>query len=319
MRPSKMRLFGKDLRSLLTRSPTSVVPAVADAGDRRRCLVESGIALVEDSMLSAGNPIARGYSQNYQIALPYWGAFTWSVGGGTAFIDANRILFINAGEEFRETHPVPGMGHASIIITPMPQILEEICRGSPSQHHSAFQKTSRPSSVQARLLTHRLLGCGDGGSGDPLQGDELTVAILREVMKSGGISHTSSRIVDQAKELLHARFCEPIRLDVIAQELGVTGVYLTQSFTRTEGMPLYRYLMHLRLNKALIELPHRESITDLALDLGFSSHSHFTAAFRSAFGLTPSEFRACAGSARGRECRSKHAGLLIKYPSSAPR
>jgi AraC-like DNA-binding protein len=47
----------------------------------------------------------------------------------------------------------------------------------------------------------------------------------------------------------------------------------------------------LRLARALVELPYSTDITSLALDLGFSSHSHFTLAFRSAFGCTPSEFR----------------------------
>jgi len=42
------------------------------------------------------------------------------------------------------------------------------------------------------------------------------------------------------------------------------------------------------------ELPDREDITDLALELGYSSHSHFTAAFRSALGVTPSDYRRSA-------------------------
>lgn len=306
MRPNELPILKKDPYSLLTHSLMSSVPAFADVGAHRRCLVRSSTALVEDSVLSAGNPISCGHSPDCQIALPYGGAFTWSVGGRTTFIDTNRVLFINAGEEFRETHPIPGVGHASIIITPTPQTLEEVCRGISLQRHSAFQATSRPLSVQARLLVHNLLGRNGGGFDSSLEGDELTAAILTEVLKSGVPSHAPSRIVDQAKELLHARCGKPVRLDAIARELGVTGVYLTQSFTRAEGIPLYRYLMRLKLNKALIELPHRESITDLALELGFSSHSHFTAAFRSAFGLTPSEFR--AGAERP-----------IRYPSSARR
>jgi len=41
----------------------------------------------------------------------------------------------------------------------------------------------------------------------------------------------------------------------------------------------------------LAELPYTDDLTMLALDTGFSSHSHFTAAFRRAFGCTPSQFR----------------------------
>jgi hypothetical protein len=48
-----------------------------------------------------------------------------------------------------------------------------------------------------------------------------------------------------------------------------------------------------------VELPHANDLTALALDLGFSSHSHFAAAFRRAFRCTPSGFRAAVG-CRGR-------------------
>ena len=59
-------------------------------------------------------------------------------------------------------------------------------------------------------------------------------------------------------------------------------------------MPLYRYQTLLRLGRALERLPEREDITDLAFELGFSSHSHFTAVFRSELGMTPSSYRAQA-------------------------
>lgn len=77
----------------------------------------------------------------------------------------------------------------------------------------------------------------------------------------------------------------------MASDLGVTPIHLTQTFKRSEGIPLYRYQTHLRLGRALHRLPEQEDITNLAFELGFSSHSHFTAAFRSEFGMTPSQYR----------------------------
>jgi len=50
----------------------------------------------------------------------------------------------------------------------------------------------------------------------------------------------------------------------------------------------------LRLARALDLLADHEDITALALGLGFSSHSHFTAVFRSELGMTPSSYRAQA-------------------------
>ena len=52
--------------------------------------------------------------------------------------------------------------------------------------------------------------------------------------------------------------------------------------------------MRLRLARALDLLPGCEDLTGLGLDLGFSSHSHFSAAFKEAYGRSPSEFRQAA-------------------------
>lgn len=68
-------------------------------------------------------------------------------------------------------------------------------------------------------------------------------------------------------------------------------LYLTQLFQQVEGVPLYRYQLRLRLSRALDLLPRCDDLTELSLDLDFSSHSHFSAAFRQVYGRSPSEFR----------------------------
>ena len=50
-------------------------------------------------------------------------------------------------------------------------------------------------------------------------------------------------------------------------------------------MTITRYRHALRLRIALDRLPDCDDLTDLALDLGYSSHSHFTRAFRDHFGI----------------------------------
>jgi AraC-like DNA-binding protein len=59
-------------------------------------------------------------------------------------------------------------------------------------------------------------------------------------------------------------------------------------------VPLYRYHLRLRLARALDLLGQYDNLTTLGLHLGFSSHSHFSAAFRLAYGRTPAEFQRSA-------------------------
>jgi AraC family transcriptional regulator len=103
-----------------------------------------------------------------------------------------------------------------------------------------------------------------------------------------------NRLVDRAELVLTSDLGRRWTLAEIAAEVASSPVYLTQVFQQVEGVPLYRYHMRLRLARALDLLAHYSDLTSLSLDLGFSSHSHFTTAFSQAYGRTPSEFRQAA-------------------------
>lgn len=263
-------------------------------GDYRYSLLSGGLGEVEDSSVSADRAPPSGYSPEFQIVLPYLGLFGWRTRRDRlTLIDANKNLFVTGGQEFEDTHPVRGVGHASVIITPRPEVLDEICGGGGASRHTAFRDVERPATARTRLLTHRLLGLSEHA--DPLAGDELAVRALRQSLSAPTIIRsTPSRLVDAAKQYLHGRGFERVTLSEMAREIGVSPVYLTQAFSRAEGVPLYRYQLRIRLSRSLLELPHCSDLTALALELGFSSHSHFSAAFRQMFGMTPAGYRAGA-------------------------
>jgi len=63
-------------------------------------------------------------------------------------------------------------------------------------------------------------------------------------------------------------------------------------FRRQTGFSLHQYRTQLRLRLALERLPESAgSLTSLAFELGFASHSHFTDTFRREFGVAPSAVR----------------------------
>jgi AraC-like DNA-binding protein len=99
------------------------------------------------------------------------------------------------------------------------------------------------------------------------------------------------KLVDRAKLLLSSDPARRWTLGDIGAAIGVSPVYLTQVFQQVEGMPLYRYQLRLRLARALDLLGRYEDLTTLSMDLGFSSHSHFSSAFRQTYGRTPAEFQ----------------------------
>jgi AraC family transcriptional regulator len=273
----------------------------------RSSLLQSRIALVEN--LRCHGERARtspeGYSAEFQVCLPYRGLFVWHVAGDEVVSDANQVLFVSSGESFRLSEPLTG-GYAELIVTPSPELLAEIAETAAERvrFHPLFRRRRRRADPSLQLLRARFLHLSSNGGWDELAAEELTVALLRSALEADAPFReprlATRRLIGRTKEFVEEHLSDPIRLSDVACSVGASPAYLTDVFRRFEGVPLHRYVLQARLARALVELPHADDLTALALDLGFSSHSHFTAAFRRAFGTTPSEFRASTGSRRER-------------------
>ena len=280
--------------SLCVPSPlTTDTPTIS-----RTTLLQNGFGLVE-SLRVAGPRTPKpkeGYSPDFQVCLPYHGAFVWHVGGDDVVADPNRVLFVAGGEGFRLSQPVHG-GYAELIVTMHPTLLAEILGIAERQlpTHPLFHERSRSADLRLQRLGAECLHRSAREGWEGLAGEEWLVAFLRSSLAAppvdATISSATTRLLGRAKEYLAAHVSAPIRLSHVARAVGTSPAYLTTIFSRVEGAPLHRYLVQLRLARALIEVPHADDLTALALELGFSSHSHFTAAFRRAFGCTPSRFR----------------------------
>jgi AraC family transcriptional regulator len=279
-------------------------------------LFESAIGLVErvEYLGSRRRLSAEAFSPDFQIAFPYRGAFIWHVGDDAVMSDPNQVLFIKGGEPFRIEERRPE-GFAELIITPAESTLRDVAAddGFDLERHPLFTARSRRATpdLQRRCVQFLHQAASDD-AGACLGTNEALVALLRDVLRMNPASPVAAqrtqRLIRRAKEYLGARFTHGVQLSDVAAAVGASPAYLTDVFRRFEGISLHRYLTQLRLAHALIELPHAEDITTLALSLGFSSHSHFTLAFRRAFGCTPSQFR---GMTRPRIVRSDVPPLQI--------
>ncbi len=85
---------------------------------------------------------------------------------------------------------------------------------------------------------------------------------------------------------------EEIDCAKLARQVGFSLAHLREVFANTMGMPLQRYILSRRIANAAAALIHtRNSIADIAVTFGFSSHDAFARAFRRVAGVTPSAFR----------------------------
>jgi AraC-like DNA-binding protein len=234
------------------------------------------------------------------LVFPYRGTYVRHVDSDDAVADASQVLFFNAGEDYRISHPNPG-GDASLSMTLDEVLLREIAPAElllPSEP-LRFRQTRLRIDPRAQVLVALLRHSLREGVAEPLEGESLALTLAHRALAprtthAAGASQARQRLVDRAKLVLVRDLARRWTLAEVAAEVGVSAVYLTQSFHQVEGVPLYRYQLRLRLARALDLLRDYEDLAALGMELGFSSHSHFTAAFQKMYGRTPSEFRQIA-------------------------
>jgi AraC family transcriptional regulator len=92
-------------------------------------------------------------------------------------------------------------------------------------------------------------------------------------------------------EILHAEFSQPFSLTAIAHRVGAHPVHLARAFRRCQRMTVGQYVRRLRVDFAMNALASGDSLSDIAVQAGFSDQSHLGRVFRSATGMTPRQFR----------------------------
>ena len=249
------------------------------------------------------------------LVFAYRGSFLRHVGNQDTVADANRMIIFNPGQEYQISHPVTG-GDDCLSIMVDPAVLDELSGPGllADRGNGVFCEQSLPigprSQALSTTLTHGLR---------TRQLDELAAEILALTLVRQSLGEASRRVVrstygrrklaERAKLALMQDVARRWTLKEIAAEVGVSAIHLAQVFSQHEGIPLYRYHLHLRLARALDLLPDCTDLTGLALDLGFSSHSHFTYQFRRQYGASPSAFQrtlTAACTARGGKSGPPH-------------
>jgi AraC-like DNA-binding protein len=243
---------------------------------------------------------AEEYATATELVFPYRGVYMRHLGSDQAVAEANQVMFFNAAEGYRISHPVPG-GDASLSLAISEEQLLELApatllcdKTTPAFRGQRLRIDARAQALVA-LLRHSLRE----DIAEPLEAESLALTLIRRALgprttHEAGASLGRQRLVDRVKLVLASDLTRRWTLAEIAAEVRSSPVYLTQVFQQVEGMPLYRYQLRLRLARALDLLAQYDDLTSLSLDLGFSSHSHFSAAFRETYGRSPSEFKQSA-------------------------
>lgn len=96
----------------------------------------------------------------------------------------------------------------------------------------------------------------------------------------------------RAKDLVDARFAEPLTVDEMASAAGLSRAHFTRAFAATFGESPHAYLQTRRLERAAAMLRNTDrSVADICMSVGLSSVGSFTTSFTKAFGTPPTAYR----------------------------
>ncbi|MDC3133171.1 AraC family transcriptional regulator [Flavobacteriaceae bacterium] len=94
-----------------------------------------------------------------------------------------------------------------------------------------------------------------------------------------------------AKDILIERMTEPPSLEALASEIGLNIKKLKDGFKQLYGDTVYSYLLDHKMEEARRMLDSKQhNVNEVGLKLGYSTSSHFIAAFKKKFGTTPKKY-----------------------------
>ncbi len=101
-----------------------------------------------------------------------------------------------------------------------------------------------------------------------------------------------SAVVDTAVDILREEWITPPTISSLAKRLGTNECYLKKGFRGHTGMSIGQYIRALRMRRALELLESgRHTVTEIAVAVGYTNPSHFSAAFKKFYGEVPSRYR----------------------------
>jgi AraC family transcriptional regulator len=178
---------------------------------------------------------------------------------------------------------------------------------SAADTHRPFTATSAPSSPELYLRQRLATSRAQRGELDSLAGEEVAMEIVSAVLSRAHMARPApasrqpraarrrGELVAAARAEVAATFTRNRSVREIADAVGATPFHLCRVFRAHTGLSLVEFRNELRARRALELMGPGsrdcESLSAVAYDVGFASHSHLVAAMRRHYGAPPSRIR----------------------------
>jgi AraC family transcriptional regulator len=253
--------------------------------------------------LPAGHPnfCDSGPTRHYLVVFPRTSAWIQHAGERAFAADTSVATLYNAGQEYRRKAIAP-VGDLSDYYAFDPQVLREaVAAWDPAARDAASRvlRFMRAPCDTSTYLTQRAVyryvrRCA---APDRLFVEETMIGLAVRLLGAAydrrpEMCRSQRDLAEHARAVVARHFASGFTLTQLAAVLGTSVFHLCRVFRASTGTTIHAYRNQLRLRAALERLLDSTSdLSAIALDLGYTSHSHFTAVFRACYGMTPSAAR----------------------------
>jgi AraC-like DNA-binding protein len=280
---------------------------VADS-DVRAILFESEIATVGRWRCPVDHPLFRdsGPARRYLFCFPRTSVWIQHDGGRPFVADPNTVTYYNQGQLYQRRE-LSDRGDRGDWFGVAPEVIADLLAPwdpvAKDRQDRPFTFSHGPCDADTYLMQRAVFEHVTRETRpDTLFVEESVLHILSRTASLAYATAASAEVTtgrrrardlaEAARAVVASRFDEPLSLPIIARLVDASVFHLARVFRGMTGTTLHAYRNQLRLRAALERIADPGSdLLSVAIDLGFSSHSHFSDAFRRTFHDTPSALR----------------------------
>jgi AraC family transcriptional regulator len=265
-------------------------------------IFRSNSVSVIDYRCEAGPGDAPFVEQHDSFSLAYVrrGTFGCRARGRAFDFVSGSILVGYPGDEYVCSHEHRG-GDECLSFHLAPALVEEI-----GYRPEIWRSVCVPPLPELMVLGELAQAAAEGNSETGLNElGMLMVARFAAIVSGRQPGPAEARAYDRRRMVeaalwLDAHAYQPIGLDTVAAEFGLSPFHFLRLFAKVLGVTPHQYLIRSRLRRAARLLAgDSKPITEVALDAGFADLSNFVRTFRRAAAVSPRSFRQAARGNRG--------------------
>ncbi|VXD01618.1 Transcriptional regulator, AraC family [Pseudomonas sp. 8Z] len=238
----------------------------------------------------------RHFHLEYHVGMLVQGQHRYVYGGERRHVGAGDVLLM-APEGIHDGACLDGSGYRIRVMAFDPHWLDEASRTLTEGRQGAPRLTT--TSLRHPLLQQRLQHFHAAMfEGSRLAQESALWQALAQLLEMGSTLCIQEpqrafdvRTWQQLRDWLESRLDDPPSLEEIAAFCAMSPWQALRRFRQHTGLPPHQWLTQLRLQRALPLVLAGESLSEIALRLGFYDQAHFSRLFRRTYGLPPARLR----------------------------